>query len=391
MRIGFFTDSYRPYTSGVVRSIDLFTREFKERGHEVYIFGPDYPLARYQKEEGVFRFASIPAPTMPDFAIPIPLSAQLGATIRRLNLEVIHVHSPFLLGRLGAAAARQHGLPLVFTFHTLYEHYAHYLPVAQQAIKLLAQAVAREFCNRCDLVIAPSRPVRDYLGEIGVNVPVSVIPTGNDLEELKEADPGWLRKNYRINPRARVLLFVGRLGKEKNIAFLLRAFQMAQQLIPELELVIAGDGPQKEELRGFSATLGLEGKVTFTGLLPRSRLIHCYAGADLFVFSSVTETQGLVIGEAKSAGLPVVAVGAAASTEMVVDGEDGFLTELSPQKFAAAIVRLLRESSLYEKMSRCALLNAAALSSGSSAEKMLDRYAELLEAKRPSPIPHPSI
>lgn len=130
MRIGFFTDSYRPYTSGVVRSIDLFTREFKRRGHTVYIFGPSYPLTRYPKEDNIFRFASIPAPTMPDFAIPIPLSAQLGATIRRCNLEIIHVHSPFLLGRLGAAAAQQHGLPLVFTFHTLYEHYAHYLPVA---------------------------------------------------------------------------------------------------------------------------------------------------------------------------------------------------------------------------------------------------------------------
>ncbi len=389
MRIGFFTDSYRPYTSGVVRSIDLFTREFKRRGHAVYIFGPSYPLARYEKEENIFRFASIPAPTMPDFAIPIPLSAQLGATIRRLDLEIIHVHSPFLLGRLGAAAAQQHGLPLVFTFHTLYEHYAHYLPVAQQAVRLLAQAVARDFCNRCQLVVAPSGPVERYLDEIGVNVPVAVIPTGNDLEELKEADPGWLRDNYRIGPQARVLLFVGRLGREKNLPFLLQAFYLARQAVPELALVIAGGGPQEEQLRASCVTLGLAERVTFTGLLPRRQLIHCYAGADLFVFPSVTETQGLVIGEAKSAGLPVVAINATGSAEMVLHGEDGLLTEESPERFAAAVIRLLQDRSLYERMSRRARHNAAALSAGAAAEKMIERYAELLEIRRPSPTPTP--
>lgn len=388
MRIGFFTDSYRPYTSGVVRSLDLFMREYTDRGHEVYIFGPAYPLAQQRKEEHVFRFASIPAPTMPEFAIPIPLSAQLGSTIRRIGLEIVHVHSPFLLGRLGAAAARQYDLPLVFTFHTLYEHYAHYLPVARQAIRLLAQGVARDFCNRCDLVVAPSRPVESYLERIGVKVRVAVIPTGNDLEEFKDADPGWLRENYRIDPDAKVLLFVGRLGKEKNIVFLLHSFKLARQVFPGLELVIVGDGPQKGQLYDLCRSLGVDCRVTFTGLLPRRRLIHCYAGADLFVFPSVTETQGLVIGEAKSAGLPVVAINASGAAAMVAHGEDGLLTEGSPERFADGILRLLHDCSLHEEMKRRARLNAAALSSASSAEKMLDCYAELLEIKHSPPIRH---
>lgn len=385
MNIGFFTDSFRPYTSGVVRSIDLFTREFNNRGHEVYIFGPDYPLTQYPKEDKVFRFTSIPAPTMPDFSIPIPLSAQLGPTIRRINLEIIHVHSPFLLGRLGAGAARQYGLPLIFTFHTLYELYAHYLPVAQQAVRLLAQAIGRDFCNRCDLVIAPSRLVESYLREIGVNVKVTVIPTGNDLEEFKDADPSWLQDNYQISPTKKILLFVGRLGKEKNILFLLQSFYRTQQVIPDLQLVIAGGGPLEEQLRRLCLNLGIDRKVTFTGLLPRRLLAHCYASADLFVFPSVTETQGLVIGEAKAAGLPVVAVNASGAAEMVEHGEDGLLTEHSPARFSAGIIRLLRDKNLYEKMRRRARLNAAALSSASSAEKMLDCYTELLESKLSSP------
>lgn len=251
--------------------------------------------------------------------------------------------------------------------------------------------MARDFCNRCQLVVAPSGPVESYLAEIGVNVPVAVIPTGNDLEELKKADPGWLRDNYRIGPQARVLLFVGRLGKEKNLLFLLQAFYLAQQASPELALVIAGGGPQEEQLRSRCRTLGLESKVTFTGLLPRRQLIHCYAGADLFVFPSVTETQGLVIGEAKSAALPVVAINATGSAEMVLHGEDGLLTEESPERFAAAVIKLLQDRPLYERMSRCARHNAAALSAGAAAEKMIDRYAELLEIRRPSPIPHQPI
>jgi len=388
VRIGYFTDSYLPYTSGVVRSIDIFVRELKKRGHEIYIFGPDYPLAHCPREEHVFRFASIPAPTMPNFSIPIPLSVQLKATIERINLEIIHVHSPFLLGRLGAVAARQHGLPLLFTFHTFYEQYAHYLPLARRAIRALAQSVGRDFCNRCDLVVAPSHHVESYLAEIGVDTKVAVIPTGVDLEEFEGADGKWLRSRYRIGSDSRILLFVGRLGKEKNISFLLRAFEQALGFFPRLKLVIAGGGPQKEQLCRLCVDLGIGDSVIFTGLLPRRQLVHCYAGADLFVFPSVTETQGLVISEAKAAGLPVVTIRASGAAEMVVHGEDGLLAEHSPEKFSAAVIKLLRDRSLYEKMSHCARRNAEAFSAASSAEKMLRCYGGLLASKPLSPIPH---
>lgn len=391
MNIGFFTDSYRPYTSGVVRSIELFAREFNARGHEVYIFGPDYPLIHYPREDKVFRFASIPAPTMPEFSIPIPFSAQLGTTLRRINLEVIHVHSPFLLGRLGAYAARQYGLPLIFTFHTLYEQYVHYLPVAQQTTKLMVQTIGRDFCNRCDLVIAPSRLVENYLREIGVTVNVAVIPTGIDLKEFEDTDSRWLQTNFQVSPTERILLFVGRLGKEKNIIFLLESFYRVQQEISDLRLVIAGGGPQEEELRRLCIKLGIEGKVIFTGVLPRNQIVHCYAAADLFVFPSVTETQGLVIAEAKAAGLPVVAIRAFGAAEMVRHGEDGFLAEHSQDSFTGSIIRLLRDRSLYEKMSRNALINAGELSSSSSAEKMLAQYGHLLESKPSSTSPYEQV
>lgn len=382
MKIGVFTDSFRPYTSGVVRSIELFSREFNTRGHEVFVFGPDYPMLHYPREEKVFRFVSIPSPTMPDFVLPIPISVQLGATMRRIGLDIIHVHSPFLLGRMGARAAKRYNLPLVFTFHTLYDQYVHYIPVAQQASRRFVQVIGRDFCNRCDLVVTPSRLVMNYLRRLGVSTAIQTIPTGVELDEFTDADPLWLQKNFGVSPDERVLLFVGRLGKEKNVTFLLKSFQLVQETLPGLKLVLVGKGPLEPYLRRFCNDLGIADKVIFTGILPRSKIVHCYASAHLFVFPSVTETQGLVIGEAKASGLPVVAVRAFGPAEMVQHGEDGLLTDPSLASFTESTLQILQDHNLNQSMRQKALENAPLLSSSYCAGLMLDAYQELIDSKR---------
>ncbi len=379
MKIGIFTDSFRPYTSGVVRSIELFSREFNNRGHEVFIFGPDYPMLHPPKEKGVFRFISLPAPTMPEFALPIPISVQLGSTIKKIGLDVIHAQSPFLLGRMGARAARRYKLPLVFTFHTLYEQYVHYFPFARNTSKKVVQSIARDFCNRSNTVIAPSQIVINYLQRIGVNSPIVSIPTGVDLEEFKDLNTSWLAENYDIKPEEKVLLFVGRLGEEKNVVFLIKAFHAVLQNDPDCHLVLVGKGPQENQLRKLCRQLKIEDKVTFTGVLPRQKIVHCYASSYLFVFPSVTETQGLVIGEAKAAGLPVVAVKAYGPAEMVYDGEDGILTEPSHAPFTRAVKDLLSDRDLYLQMRKNAFANAHKISSERSAERMLAVYQNLVD------------
>lgn len=379
MKIGVFTDSFRPYTSGVVRSIELFTREFNQRGHDVFIFGPDYPAMHPPKEEGVFRFISVPWPTMPEFTLPIPISIHLSTTIKEIGLDIIHAHSPFLLGRLGARAARRHKLPLVFTFHTLYDQYVHYFPIAEEASKQVVQAIGRDFCNRCNMVVAPSQLVVNYLRRIGVEAPIVNIPTGIELEEFENLDTNWLKDNYGIKPEEKALLFVGRLGQEKNVVFLLKAFQNVLQQHPEVHLVLVGKGPQENFLRQMCYQIGISNKVTFTGVLPRSSIVHCYASAYMFVFPSVTETQGLVIGEAKAAGLPTVAIKAFGPAEMVEDGEDGILTEPVMTQFSEAIIKLLDDDALYNYMKGKALQNAPLISSACSAENMLEVYQDLLD------------
>jgi len=377
VKIGIFTDSYLPYTSGVVRSIQTFTAELTALGHEVYIFAPSYRNCDH--ESRVFRFASIPSPTNPDFALAVPFSLKLKPTIKKLELDLIHVHSPFLLGRVGVRYARKLGVPLVFTFHTLYDQYVHYLPFAKTFSRELAQKISRDFCNLCDLVIVPTGIVGDYLRDIGVRTPVNRVPTGIKISDYQEVDRMWLQKQYKIKPEDKVLLFVGRLGKEKNINFLMESFKVLENRMGNTVLVLVGGGPEEEELRDKAVELGIEKKVIFTGTLSPENVIKCYASASLFVFPSVTETQGIVITEAKAAGLPVVAIKAYGVSEMVEDGVDGYLTELNQEQFASKVHMLLINDNLIEEMSRRARHNAERLSSTNCTARLIDSYQSLLK------------
>lgn len=379
MRIGIFTDSYKPYTSGVVRSIETFNKEFQELGHETYIFAPSYP--NYQKESKVFRFLSVPAPTNPDFSLALPFSLRLRHNIKNLQLDLIHVHSPFLLGRLGAKYARSLNVPLVFTFHTMYEQYVHYVPIGQNITKEITRVFCREFCNGCDMVITPTGIVARHLKDIGVFKEVRSIPTGIDLMEFENQDRGWLRNEYNISQEDKILLCVGRLGQEKNHNFVLEAFKRVSERVANTKLVLVGGGPEEKALKGAAARLGLENRVVFTGTLPRDKVILCYCGADIFVFASLTETQGLVIGEAQAAGLPSVAIKANGVSEMISDGVDGFLTENDQHDFVDSIICLITNDQLYSAMSKNALESAKRISSRNCALQLLECYESLLSAR----------
>ncbi len=381
MRIGIFTDSYRPYKSGVVESIDLFTRDLTRLGHEVNIFAPSYP--NYEKDKKVFRFASVPAPTNPDFTIAIPISIRLRPTIKRLRPDIIHIHSPFMLGRLGAKYARSLGVPLVFTFHTLYDLYTHYVPFAQKLAKEVTRRYYCDFCNSCDLVITPTASIAEHLRKNGVNVEIKTIPTGIDIESF---DTGrykdYIKQKHNLPEGTRVLLCVGRLGQEKNLEFLIDVFARIHKKHHDTRLMLVGGGPEEENLKNKAKELGLASKVIFTGALDRKEVIKYYCGSYLFVFSSMTETQGLVIGEAKAAGVPTVAVSAYGVRDIVVDKEDGFLTGNSMEDFEEKVDLMLSDRNLRDKMGQTAYKNAFKISSRACAEKLVKCYDELIKSKQ---------
>jgi len=384
MKIGIFTDSYKPYTSGVVTSINTFKEELGRLGHDVYIFAPNYP--NYEEEERhVYRYYSLPAPTNPDYTLAIPVYPGMRNLLSRLELDIIHVHSPFTMGRVGLHYAKRYGLPLLFTYHTLYDEYVHYVPVAQDLARDVTIKYSSHFCNQCNHIIAPSAEVANRLRYYRVKTPVTIIPTGVPLQRFEKGDKDWLRKHYEIPSENRILLFVGRLTKEKNLEFLIEAFARVKGKNPKTTLVLTAQGPLESELKRLALSLGLslEKDVIFTGALPFDTLVNVYFSADLFVFSSVTETQGLVLIEAMAAGLPVVAVRANGVNDMVDNDINGKLTSLNLDEFSGAVGEILGNPVLYERYRENALVKADKLSAANMARKLENVYqVSLIRNKR---------
>jgi len=377
MNIGVFTDSYKPYLSGVVRSIDTFAREFEAMGHQVYIFAPAYP--HYAQRTGnIFRFRSIRSPTHPGFSLAIPISPRLLATAKVLALDVVHVHSPFLLGRLGARLAHRLQVPLVFTYHTRYDQYVHYVPLAAEPSRRAVLAWVTTFAKQCDTVVVPSQRMRQELRQQGIPTRIEVIPTGIDPLRFQHGDPRYLREHLGLGPDALILLYSGRLGREKNVDFLFYAMQHVVRARSNSYLILAGAGPDRIRLEREAAKLGLARHVRFLGAVTEKVLVDCYAGADVFVFASTSETQGLVVLEAMASGLPVVAVHGPGVEDTIVDGHSGLLVPPSPRTFAAEVLQLASNPSRRAAMGACAKERASLFSARVMAEKLLHLYESLV-------------
>jgi glycosyltransferase involved in cell wall biosynthesis len=346
VRVGVFSDSYVPRISGVVRSIVSFVTELRRQGHHASIFAPAYRGYR-DTDPDVVRFPSVRPPGHPDFPLAIPLDRAFLAKLRRRHLTVIHTHTPFLMGAAARYAARRLGLPLIFTHHTMYGEYVHYVPLVSERFsrKVVTRHTAR-YCNQCTAIIAPSHAVRTMLQSIGVTRPIEVLATaGFELQRFDRLDPSWVRPRFGIPPGVPLVITVGRLAPEKRFDILLAAFAEAARDGPA-RLLVVGGGPEARELRARTGRLGLKSRVVFSGPLEHDRVLDCYAAADLFAFASPTETQGLVVVEAMAAGLPVAAVRAGGVPEVVGDGETGLLADADPHALAAVIRRLLDDAAL---------------------------------------------
>lgn len=378
LKIGFFTDSYTPYISGVVRSIQILSEELNKMGHSSFIFCPAY--SQKAGDQNTYRFLSIPAPTHRDFALPLPFSPRLSNTVRSLDLDIIHVHTPFLMGSLGAMTARRFNLPLVFTHHTLYHNYAHYLPLGRKIVSEAIRQWDKNFCNRCDLIIAPSQFVGELLIRNGVRTPVSVVPTGLPPQYCA-GNPLWLKDKFFLNPKSKILLYVGRLGKEKNLVFLIEAMKEITKRKKDAVFVLVGTGPEETALKQLVRESSLQPNIFFTGRVDHQELQNCYAGADIFLFASRTETQGMVIVEAKLAGLPLVALYSPCMAETIFHGKDGYLAH-TLNDFIEYVLYLLDNEKASILMGQRGRLNALRFSTGIFASKMLDSYYCAFRLKR---------
>ncbi|MFH1032001.1 MAG: glycosyltransferase family 4 protein [Chloroflexota bacterium] len=371
MKIGLFTDTYVPEVNGVVTVLKTMARELKREGHEVHIFCPSHP-DRDDSCTEVYGFPSLKFIFYRGMRVAIPYNP---STLRLIStMDIIHSHDPGTIGLLGLWASGRYHIPHIHTYHTLYMDYRRYLPRVIRPTRGIVKSLSRLFCNRCNAIIAPSSQMKRELESYGITQPVHALPFGVDEEEFSHEIKWNVRTALNI-PSKDLLLYVGRFGKEKNLDFLLRAFQQLLSLRPGARLIIAGDGPQREFLEKYALSLGIAQFVTFIGFLQRRDLVDLYKQASLFVFASKTETQGLVLVEAMMAGVAVVAVGMMGPLDIITSGETGILVGEDENEFAQACNKLLQNNNERQRIGIAAREWARSQSSQVSTKRLLDIYS----------------
>lgn len=387
LTIAMLSESYVPRISGVVISLAAYAGALRDAGHRVVIAAPAFPGHR-DEDPDVLRLPSVRTPAQSDFPLALPLRARLLGDPRIQAADVLHAHSPFIMGRLALSVARRLGRPLVFTHHTLYHEYVHYVPwLPPRVTRPAVLRWVRDFANRCELVIAPSGVIREMLRGQGVAARIEVLPTGGiDPERVARLDPKAARLRYGIPPGAPLMVTVSRLAPEKSVDMVLRAFQQVSGPRGAYLLVVGG-GPSAASLEAFARELGIAERVRFTGALPHQGALEAMAGADLFVFASQTETQGVVLVEAMAAGLPVVAVRAGGAAEVVRDGESGLLVPSDAAALAEAVNQLLGDEARRAAFARRAREIATGYAVASLARRLVRLYQSIL-TEQADTLPH---
>jgi glycosyltransferase involved in cell wall biosynthesis len=378
MRVLMVSDVYFPRVNGVSTSIETFRRSLLAQGVEVRLVVPRY--GEEPEAAGVIRIPGWRVPRDPEDRLMAWPKLKAAVLREAEDCDLIHIQTPFLAHYAGIAAGRAHYKPVLATYHTLFEeylhHYAPYLPA--EWLRGLARRLSRSQCNDLDAVIVPSIAMGERLAAYGVQVPSHVLPTGIPLARFSVGDGARFRLQHGIAPDQPVALFVGRVAFEKNIDFLLESLAIARRELPDVILLITGEGPATAHLKRLAADLGLAEAVRFLGYLDRQReLPDCYAAADAFVFASRTETQGLVLLEAMAMGLPVVGL-AAMGTRDILEPRQGCLVPADdPEDFARALLRLLQDPTLRGQLSEAARCFPREWSDDRQAERLLGLYREL--------------
>ncbi len=344
MKILFISDVYFPRINGVSTSTRTFVLQMQNLGHEVHLIAPDYDVIT-EDEAWIKR---IPARSIyfdpEDKLMKYGEAVKLLPVLEQEKYDIIHVHTPFVAHYLGLKLAAQLNIPCIETYHTFFEDYLHhYLPWMPKSIaRSIARMISKRQCNAVDAIVAPSNPMLDVLRRYGVNVLSEVIPTGLQDSSFAAADGQAFRLKYGIPLERPMLLYVGRVAFEKNIDFLLEMTKLLAEKRPDVLLVVTGEGPAEASLHKLATTLEIEKNVQFIGYLDRNTELNaCYESADIFVFASKSETQGLVLLEAMAQATPVVAIAELGTASILIEGKGALIAPDDTAKFAERVHQLL--------------------------------------------------
>lgn len=382
MKILYISDVYFPRINGVSTSIRTFVEQMQNLGHEVHLIAPDYAVAT-EDEAWIKRIAARSIYFDPeDKLMKWGAAMQKLPELRRENYDIIHVHTPFVAHYLGLRLARELNVPCIETYHTFFEDYLHhYLPVIPKSMaRSIARVISKRQCNAVDAIAAPSKPMLDVLRAYGVKAEAEVIPTGLQQHSFKEADGQAFRLKYDIPLDRPMLLFVGRVAFEKNISFLLEMTKLLIAKHPDVLLVVTGQGPAEESLHQLALELELEHNIKFIGYLDRNTELNaCYQAADIFVFASKSETQGLVLLEAMAQGTPVVAIAELGTASILIEGMGALIAPDNVEGFADRVHELLLHPEERYELGKSALGYASEnWTAKLQAERMLHFYHHII-------------
>lgn len=396
MRIGIFTDTYTPFINGVTTSVLMLKKALEKKGHTVYIVTVNALNMQFQIEENnkVIRVPGIPIGIY-DYRLTGIYPIRAIKIIKKWNLDVIHSQTEFGIGTFARILSKQLRIPLVHTYHTMYEDYVHYITHGyfNKSSKKLVEYYTLFYCDKTisELVVPTKKAYELFKQKYKVDRNVYIVPTGIDVEKF------YREKNKKINThefRARlgikeddfVILFVGRIAEEKNIELLLSAMKGLVNTSNKIKLLIVGDGPDLEKYKEYSTNHSLEENIIFAGKVPWDKINEYYMIADVFATASITETQGLTVIEAMAASLPVVCINDESFTSTIIHNLNGLIFR-NRREYKKHIVKLYEDKELCRKLSNQARISAETHSSKYFAEQILDVYRIAIKSYDKSNFP----
>lgn len=389
LRVAMFTNNYLPFVGGVPISIERLRRGLAALGHAVTVIAPRYPDTPAD-EEGVLRLRTLVSMgTKREFKLANFLTPAIWRHISAFRPDIVHLHHPFWLGSAGLWLARRRKVPAVYTYHTRFEHYAHYVPVPGLLVRnLISHFLIKRFCNKCDGVIVPTYTAEEYLRLIGVKTSIFVQPTGIDYRRFADVDAGRtkaLRRQIGIGEDERVLISVSRISREKNIDFLVDAIKLLhERAATPFRFLMIGDGNERDRVQRRIDELGLSETFLLIGEVAPDEVAAYYHLGDVFLFASESETQGMVILEAMAAALPVVAVRSSGIDDVVRDDYNGFKTTKNPHRWCDKALLLMEDDSLRGRLSSNARAFARDYDIEPFARQVNLFYARVLAAREQS-------
>lgn len=382
MKIGIFTECYKPVLNGVVNSIVGFKTGLEKLGHEVYIFCPTYKNFKDDpKDKNIIHCPSVPLPGNSGYHYIYNFNKDILKIAKQM--DIIHVQHPFIMGQHAVKASKKLNKILVFTNHTQYDHYTHYIPFFKKAVIKEIIKYIRKFSKNINMIVAPAKGIENKLRSLNVKTPITIVPNGIDVKRFKikypEKDKQNIRKKYNIEKNDYVFVYSGRIADEKNLSFLLKAFKKINKNISNSKLLLIGGGVGINKYQKLIDKLHLNNKAIITDFIDYEKVPSYLSLGKIYITASKSEVHPLTILEGLAAGLPMVILNAPGTGDIVTDGLDGLVAKNNIDDFVNKVIKLAKDKSLYKKLSSNALKTADKYSYIETSKQMEKLYLKIIQ------------